>query len=42
MEQCSFSEGNRSSASQEIPHILWNSNIYYCIYKSPVWRRWNL
>ena len=26
-------KGNRSLASQEIPRILWNPKIYYCIYK---------
>ena len=28
-------EANRFSASQEIPHILWNPKVYYRIYKYP-------
>jgi hypothetical protein len=28
-------EANRFAASQEIPHILWNPNIHYNIYKCP-------
>jgi len=28
-------EANRFSASQEIPRILWNPKVHYCVYKSP-------
>jgi hypothetical protein len=28
-------EGNRFSASQEIPLILWNTNVHYRVYKCP-------
>jgi hypothetical protein len=34
MEQ-SPSEANRFAASQEIPHILWNSKVHYSIHNSP-------
>ena len=33
MEQSSSWEANRFSASQEIPHILWNPNVYYRFHK---------
>jgi len=35
MEQSSSWEANRFSASQEIPPILWNPNVYYLIHKCP-------
>ena len=33
MEQSTSSEVNLFSASQEIPHILWNPNVLYSVYK---------
>jgi len=33
MEQNPSWEANRFSASQEIPHILWNPKVHYCIRK---------
>jgi hypothetical protein len=35
MEQSSSSEANRFSASQEIPHILWNPNVRNISHKCP-------
>jgi hypothetical protein len=35
IEQSPSSEVNRSSASQEIPCILCNPKVYYCIHKRP-------
>ena len=32
MEQSPSSEANQFSASQEIPHILWNPKYHYCIH----------
>ena len=33
MEQSPSGEANQFSASQEIPSILWNPKVRYCIYK---------
>ena len=34
-EQSPYWEANRFSASQEIPHILWNPKVLYRVYKCP-------
>ena len=28
-------EANISSASQEIPHIIWNPKVHYCVQQKP-------
>jgi hypothetical protein len=35
MEQGSSWEANSHLASQEIPHLLWNSKVHFRVYKSP-------
>jgi hypothetical protein len=33
--QCSPWEADSHSATQEIPHLLWNSKVYYSVQKQP-------
>ena len=35
IQQSPYSEANRFSASQEIPHVLWKPNVHYRIHKCP-------
>jgi hypothetical protein len=35
MEQSPYWDPNRSSASQEIPRILWNLKFHLCLHKTP-------
>ena len=35
MEQSPSGEANQFTASQEIPSILWNMKVQYCVYKGP-------
>jgi hypothetical protein len=35
MEQSTSREANRFTANQEIPRVLWNPTVHYCIHKFP-------
>jgi hypothetical protein len=35
MEQSPSWEANSNLTSQEIPNLLWNPKVHYCIQKSP-------
>jgi hypothetical protein len=34
MQQSPSWEANSHSASQDIPHLLWNQKFHYCVHKS--------